>query len=265
MVNALPNAEPVLSKIWIYPIKSLDGVSVESSTLTSGGALTLDREFALVDQSDRFINAKRTAQIHLVRSQFDIPKRLVTLSSPEHAPETFSLESDRPKIEAWLTQFFGFDVKLIQNQDSGFPDDLEASGPTIISEATLAEAASWFDGITVDNMRSRLRTNLELTGVPAFWEDVLFSSPIKETGFYLGDIAFQGTNPCQRCIVPTRDPLTGEVWKKFQKQVGEQRKASLPAWADVTPFNHYYRLAVNTKIASTEIAKTVQVGMQITI
>ncbi len=257
------DTSPILSRIWIYPIKSLDGVSVDSAVITPGGSLAMDREFALVDEAGKFVNAKRTAKIHQVRSQFKLPQRQVTLSCPGQNPQTFHLDGDREAMGHWFSEFFGFGVKLIQDCNTGFPDDLKASGPTIISEATLTTTASWFEGMTVDEMRSRLRTNLEVSGVPSFWEDRLFSAPLIETGFKIGDVVVRGSNPCQRCVVPTRDQRTGKSWPGFQKTLVQKRQATLPHWSDPQSFNHYYRLAVNTRISDSEQGKVVSIGSEI--
>lgn len=254
---------PKLSRILIYPIKSLDGVSVSSAKIAPGGSLELDREFALVDASGKFVNAKRTAKIHGVRSKFDLSQRQVTLSSPEHSAQSFSLDGDRPEIEAWFTEFFGFTVKLEQNLHMGFPDDVKASGPTIISEATLATTASWFDQMSVAEMRSRLRTNIEFSDVPPFWEDCLYSDALLESGVRIGDVTLFGSHPCQRCIVPTRDQLTGKPLPQFQKTIIKHRKALLPEWANPALFNHYYRLAVNTQNLSNQAGKVIRVGTEL--
>ena len=100
------DSSPILSRIWIYPIKSLDGVSVDSAIIAPGGSLTMDREFALIDDGGKFVNAKRTAKIHQVRSQFNLPQRLVTLSSPSQDPQTFHLDGDRDALGHWFSEFF---------------------------------------------------------------------------------------------------------------------------------------------------------------
>ncbi|RUT02824.1 hypothetical protein DSM106972_057440 [Dulcicalothrix desertica PCC 7102] len=41
---------PYVSRLFIYPIKSLDRVSVESINVLKSGALERDREFAIVDK-----------------------------------------------------------------------------------------------------------------------------------------------------------------------------------------------------------------------
>ncbi len=60
-----------LSRIMIYPIKSLDGVVVKTSRITEGGILQFDRVYALVDEAGAYVNAKRTPHIQLLRTTFD--------------------------------------------------------------------------------------------------------------------------------------------------------------------------------------------------
>ncbi len=59
-----------LDRIQIFPIKSLPAVTLEESAVCSHGALQNDRRWALVDKADKFVNGKRTAQIHLLEASF---------------------------------------------------------------------------------------------------------------------------------------------------------------------------------------------------
>jgi uncharacterized protein len=112
----------------------------------------------------------------------------------------------------------------------------------------------------LDEVRRRFRTNLELGGIPAFWEDRLFTAPGATIDFQLGDVQFQGVNPCQRCVVPTRDSLTGAVTAKFQQRFNQHRQDTLPDWVNPARFNHFYRLAVNTQIPIAEAGKLLSIG-----
>ncbi|MCZ0905307.1 MOSC domain-containing protein, partial [Microcoleus sp. HI-ES] len=85
----------------------------------------------------------------------------------------------------------GFPVKLIENLLTGFPDNLAAPGPSIISTETIAEVASWFPRVCVNEMRQRLRANIEIGDVPAFWEDQLFSQSDEIVRFKIGTVIFE--------------------------------------------------------------------------
>jgi uncharacterized protein YcbX len=230
----------------VYPFKSLDGVDVDASAFTVRGGLRLDRAFALVDADGGYVNAKREPRVHRIRVTYDSLLTGATFALPGGERFDFAFGDAPDALAAFLSRYFERPVGVQRDDDGGFPDDPKAPGPTIVSFETLAAVASWFDGMTIDDVRLRLRANIELDGVPAFWEDRLFGQAGELVGFRIGDVLLGGTNPCARCIVPTRDARTGEPLPVFAKRVAERRAATLPAWADATRFDHYYRLSVNT-------------------
>ena len=137
--------------------------------------------------------AKRAAAIQRLRTRFTSDFSSVTLSQAESAQEvTFHLHNQQQELEAWLSDYFQQPVTLASNLSTGFPDDTEAAGPTVISTATLEAVASWYPGISVEEVRRRFRTNLELGGVPAFWEDRLFSAEGTPVPFTIGDVVLEG-------------------------------------------------------------------------
>ena len=171
---------------------------------------------------------------------------------------------------AWLAEAFGQPVLLVERVDGGFPDDREAAGPTVISKATLVEVARWFR-LDVDECRRRFRANLELGGCDAFWEDSLASParpelqpsllalpadltadpyadlpPPEPRAFAIGEVRFQATNVCRRCVVPSRDSRTGAVTEQFRDVFETWRGHTLPAGVDAAGWSHLYRLGVNT-------------------
>jgi uncharacterized protein YcbX len=246
----------VVKSISLHPIKSLDPLTVEAALVLPSGALEHDREFALFDEQGKVINGKREPGIQGVRATYDLERFIVALN--ESRP--FHLVSDRREIERWIESLLGIRVFMERNTQTGFPDDLESPGPTIVGSATLREVSGWF-GITDPlEARRRFRANIELATDEPFWEDRLFGEADTIAEFRVGDVTILGVNPCQRCAVPSRDPSTGRVTPDFQRVFAEKRAESLPAWATKSRFNHYYRLAVNTRIPATEAGKFVRVG-----
>ncbi|MEH2421690.1 MAG: MOSC N-terminal beta barrel domain-containing protein [Nostoc sp.] len=257
---------PYLAKILLYPVKSLDGIEVENARVLASGGLQHDREFAIFDEQGRFVNGKRHPKIHLLRAQFALLNRTISLQIPDGDLEhIFHLDEERQALEAALSDFFEFAVTLGQNCLIGFPDDTHSLGPTVISTATLVEVSSWFPGLSVDEIRRRMRANIEIDGVPPFWEDQLFSKQGDLVSFRVGDVHFFGVNPCQRCIVPTRDSYLGEAYPNFQKIFATKRQATLPNWVTSSPFNHFYRLSVNTQLPPSSARKILQIGDEVEI
>jgi uncharacterized protein YcbX len=249
---------PYIQRITLFPIKSLDGVEVKTATISAGGALLDDRRYAMVDADGRFVNGKRTAAVHGLRSHYDLSERTVELSIQDaNESRVFHLDRERDAMAQWLSAFFGFSVRLVEAADKGFPDDDVYPGPTLVSSGTLEAVAGWFDGLETGDLRRRLRTNIEIGGVEPFWEDRLFAAKGVPVPFKLGEVRMEGGNPCQRCVVPTRDPLTGAVFPGFAKRFVEHRSASLAPWAERSRFDHFYRLCVNTTVVDG------QAGMEI--
>lgn len=256
---------PHIAGISIFPIKSLDGVSVTEATVLESGGLKHDREFAIVDQKGNFVNGKRNAKVHLLRSHFESDFKILSLQIQGTKQKFFHLDQERTGLEAQLSDYFGFPVKLEQNSIAGFPDDTNASGPTIISTATLETVASWFPGVSVNDMRLRIRANIEIGGVPPFWEDQLFAQTGSSVRFQIAEVIFEGINPCQRCVVLTRDAITAQAYPNFQKIFVTQRKETLPDWVESSRFNHFFRLSVNTKVPASEAGKVLRLGDEVKI
>ncbi|MDX1976198.1 MAG: MOSC N-terminal beta barrel domain-containing protein [Pseudanabaenaceae cyanobacterium bins.68] len=255
-----------LSQIWIFPIKSLDGVNLEQVEVLSNGALRSDRAYALVDQTQKIINGKNCAQIHQIRASYDLSNCLVELTAPTHPPQKFHLESDRFVLDQWFSDVLGFKVALIHNPRGGFPDDLNAPAATVISTATLQLVNSWFPDLELAEVRRRFRTNLEIDGVSAFAEDVLLSEQRElPRSFRLGSVDFLAINPCQRCIVPSRDSHTGIANPGFQAHFSRQRANTLPGTVARSRFNHFYRLAINTQIHPANQGRSLHIGAPISL
>jgi uncharacterized protein len=245
---------PFLHRIEIFPIKSLEGMLTDRVSVLPSGALKGDRQFAITDEQGRFVNGKSNPLVHRLRARFSqdtLNATLWRLGTEER--ETFALDEEGKGgltgLEAWLSDYFGQTVTLEKNTDTGFPDDLNAPGPTIISTATLERVAEWFPGLDLAEIRRRFRTNLEVGGVAPFWEDRLFGQAEQSVEFQVGVGNFVGVNPCQRCIVPTCDSLTGLAYEAFQKKFVQKREAELPIWTAKSQFKHFYKLAVNTRLS----------------
>ncbi len=242
-----------VSKIMIFPIKSLDPVYVSSTRINKEGGLEYDRYIALFDEKGNILSRKRERKLYLIRSIYDMEYLTVTLKCGDKA-NTFNL-NDTKGIGEFISEFLGYRVEA---RKGFFPDSLDTPGPTIIGRATIIEISSWF-GIDVDEMRLRLRTNIEIETEVPFWEDRLCD---KEKGvyFYIGNVLFKGVNISKRCNIPPSDPLTGERIENFERIFVEKREKTLPQWAKEECFKGFYRVAINTIVPETEEGKKISVG-----
>jgi uncharacterized protein YcbX len=277
---------PRLIGIRLHPIKSLDPVSLTEARIGPGGGLEHDRVWALFSVDGRWVNAKRTPAMHLIRASYAPDLSSVTLAVPgdrRNVPaRTFPFPGGTEDAAEWFSVYFEQQI-LVRHSPEGFPDDNIANGPTIISTASLQCVCDWFPGMALDNVRQRFRATLEIDNnapnasaadgqkaakaasanghFPAFWEDRLYGEDERSVvRFRIGEINFEGSNPCARCPVPARDPQTAADLVGFQKRFSDLRRETLPPWAPATRFDHFYRLAVNTRVAPTETGKSLHLG-----
>ena len=258
------NLTPRLARIQLHPIKSLDPVEVREARIGPAGGLEHDRAWALYTVDSRWVNGKRTPAIHLIRASYAPDLSAVTLSVPGDRRQiraaTIPFPGDTESAAEWFSVYFEQKI-IVRHSVEGFPDDTLASGPTIVSTASLQAVCDLFPNVDLESARRRFRPNLEIDGVPAFWEDQLFGPDANYAiRFRIGEVNFEGSNPCARCPVPPRDPQTGENNPEFTRQFSDMRRASLPAWSPEARFDHYYRFSTNTRVASTEAGKTLRSG-----
>ncbi len=289
-------ADPHLAGIQRFPVKSLDPETPEAATLVADGALAGDRRWAILDPppgedydpasasvggAGDFVNGKKTAQVHRLRSRF-VPAAAggpaVDLRRQGDGPDDwrqFDLyegETDREQaavhepLNAWLADFFDRPVS-VRRTATGQHDDRKRHGPTVVSTATLREVAAWFDDDEFDlaSARRRFRANLEVGGVPPFWEDRLFGDAGEVVAFRVGDVTINGVHPCQRCVVPGRDPDTGRETPRFRETFLERRRATMPPWTETDRFDHDFRLMVNTRVPEESAGVTVAVGDEVAV
>jgi hypothetical protein len=259
---------PRLARLRIHPIKSLDPVELAEARIGPNGGLEHDRAWALYAVDGEWVNAKRTAAVHPIRAAYAPDLSSVTLTVPgdvRNTPgATLAFPADTERAEQWFSAYFEQPITVRYSAD-GFPDDGLASGPTIVSTASLEAVADWF-ALPVEEVRLRFRISIEIQGVPAFWEDQLFTEdPNGTVRFKIGEVNFEGSNPCARCPVPARDAHTGADLVGFQKRFVEQRREHLPAGSPAARFDHFYRLSTNTRVPSAEAGKVLRLGDELVV
>ena len=258
--------EPTVSRITIYPVKSLDGISLQKAMITEGGCLLHDREYAITDELGNFIIGKTNPLVHNLRSTIDFETEIISFRKQnETSWNKFHLQKEKAAIEYYLADHFGTRVRFNKNSTGRFMDIPDDSGATVLSTSSLQSVSEWFNNLTLEETRKRFRATIEIEGVPSFWEDHLFSSEGNRIEFTIGDVTMFGVSPRARCIVPTRNPETGEVIHAFPKLFAKRRAASQPEWSTLNEYGHHYFLSVDCHIPATEIGKFIATGDKLTI
>lgn len=99
--------------------------------------------------------------------------------------------------------------------------------------------------------------------MPAFWEDRFVGRDAP--AFAAGDVRFEGVEPCARCVVPERDPDTGEHTPDFRERFVERRRETFPEWADRDAFDHLYTLMLIARVPEADRGRTVRVDDPVSV
>jgi len=242
-----------------YPVKGLDGMEPETADILPGGTLAHDRAFALFGPDGETFNGKQSDRFSELTTAYDPQSKelVVETDAGESAQFALGSPSGRERAADWFGDFFDADLTMKHDEELGYVDRRNM-GPSVVSTATLEAVASWFDDVTVDGARRRLRANVEIGGVPAFWEDRFVGQ--KAPAFVAGGVRFEGATACARCVVPERDPDTGEPTPRFRERFIERRRETFPEWADEDAFDHFYTLMLISRIPEADRERSISVG-----
>ncbi len=254
---------PSISRIRIYPIKSLDHVELQEAEVGIQ-SLRYDREFALLAGDGSFMNGKRSGKVNELKTGYDLPNHLVTFQQRSGGePRSFHMIEQKLELESFLGQFFGEPVTLVHSKTGQLMDIPVASSVTIVSEASLTSLHQDFPDRSLEDVRLRFRVNIEVSGVNTFWEESLIGKPGTGTRFTAGEVEMIAISPRARCNVPPRDPLTGVPDKTFIKKMMQSRQRSLPAGSLIPSYGSLYHLTINTYLSKAQEGKWLRVGDQI--
>lgn len=251
----MPIHNATLGRVRLYALNSFDGFDVSNAQVLASGALAWDRRFALVDAQGVLVNGKRNPGVHAVRISWVFEQgRLGFAAEAVGSRIRGPLPEDARRLQGWLGERLARAVDLREEPAGGFPDDTEAHGPTVVASASIERVAAWFNE-PLETTRRRFRCNLEVGGVPAFWEDGLLGAAGKAPcRLRIGAVELLAMKPSRRCPVPTRDPDTGEADSALPHLFSARREAELPAWAPRDRFEGFYRTRLAPGVEPARLA-----------
>jgi uncharacterized protein YcbX len=237
----------LLSEIRVYPIKSLRGVAVPQARVLPAG-LEHDRRWMLVDEAGRFVSQREEPRLARLGMALGDGGYRVTAEDGAVLEVPAALEGPRVRVRVWSDEldavehapgeaFFsarlGRPLRLVH-----LPGDVvRAAG----SRAAPGDRLSFADAYpylligqgSLDGLDARLSgPPLPMTRFrPNFV--VAGSEPHAEDGWArlrLGSVGFRGVKRCDRCVMTTVDPLTGEKGPEPLRTLASYRREDGKVW-----------------------------------
>jgi MOSC domain-containing protein len=220
-----------VTALFIYPIKATTAISLEQAEVRPRG-LAGDRRWVVVDDNGHFLQQRTHTKMALVKTTSQRNGGLL-ISATDMEPLTVSppigkergqvtVWSDTvdaanagPDAAAWFSRFLGLPCRLMFMDDAALrpvaPEYGQDGDVVSFADALpllLATAASLADlnqriGSKKQLPMSRFRPNLVVDGDAPWAED-------QWKRVRVGQIEFEVTHPCARCVVTTTDQQTGE-------------------------------------------------------
>jgi uncharacterized protein len=230
---------PSISGLYIYPIKSCAGISLNAARLLPTG-LEYDRYWMVTDPHGNMLTQRSHASLALVKVALGERELIVTapgmdelrtplaigeLDAPERVSATVWDDTVRAfdtgaVTAAWFSAYLGEPTRLLRFDpaqsriaDPRWTGDIEATAQfadafpiLVIGEASLEDLNARLTGKGAPAIEmNRFRPNLVLSGLDAYEEDYVESVTIQSHHAVQLNIV----KPCARCPIPTIDQATG--------------------------------------------------------
>jgi uncharacterized protein YcbX len=224
--------EVVVRELWTYPVKSCQGVAVDSIEIASMGIVG-DRRFAIWADGD-LVEQKLHPNVASIGATFDPGTEILTLTHVEHGIFEHRLRADgdlRPttwvldefqtidqgdEVADWISTTLSKNVRLVAPDEAwriNFPipqmallHDRPKRSFTSASPVGLANQASLDELNTLVNTpvpMDRFRMNVMVDGLDAYEEDRIHS-------LHNDEVELLQVSPAERCAIITTDQRTGE-------------------------------------------------------
>jgi uncharacterized protein YcbX len=271
---------PHLAALYVYPVKSLGGVPVQTATV-DGLGLVGDRRFMVVDEAGRFLTQRTLPRMALIRTALtsdslqltqegrssvtvplapDPAARLRTVSVWKS--EGLQAEDAGDAAAAWLGDGLTTRCRLVRIGPQFHRPVLKATaraGDTvsfadaypflILSEASLAGLNDRLAERGEEPVpMNRFRPNLVVSGCAPHGEDAW-------PRFRIGDVTFRAGGPCARCVITTTDQETAERGKEPLRTLAAYRRDE----EEPTDVNFGQNLMHETKAGVLRVGDAVQV------
>ncbi|MGK9119520.1 MOSC domain-containing protein [Olivibacter jilunii] len=232
-----------ISELFIYPVKSLGGISLSEAEVTDRG-FKYDRRWMLIDENNQFLTQRVHPQMALFK--LEIGGDGLSVTHPEWGKiripfepvdaqfsevviweDTCQAVSVSREVDAWFSDALGLTCRLVYMPDSITREVDQRYAPKgMITSFSDAYPFLIIGQASLDDLNARLeialpmnrfRPNIVFTGGTAFEEDRMNHIRIG------GTIDFYGVKLCARCVMTTIDQQSAKKAKEPLKTLASYR------------------------------------------
>ncbi|MFK7801540.1 MAG: MOSC domain-containing protein [Anaerolineae bacterium] len=217
-----------IKAIWIYPIKSMKGISVEAADMYWYGLLG-DRRYAYVQSENRssfpWLTGREIPQIVQYQPRFtnDSDRRFSDIQVTTPAGQSHTATS--PELHQQLATQLKQPIHLMQLNRGAF----DAAPMSIVSLAT-AKRLEDVHGSDLDYRRFRINVIVDSEDQTPYCEDNWIDGSLK-FGEREDSAAILPVRPIQRCVMVNIDPDTAEKDAAVLKNVNKSRDNCVGVYA----------------------------------
>jgi uncharacterized protein YcbX len=253
-----------ISELYIYPVKSLAGIKVNSTKLTQLG-FNNDRRWMIIDKNDKFMSQREFAHMATIKtafknnqlvlshqdSQMIVPdsnhnKKIRVTIWKDSIPASHVSED----VDIWLSNILNTHCRLVymENDDNRqidkdfaplnhFVSFADGYPILVISQASMDDLN---DRLPIPVDINRFRPNMVVTGTSAFAED-------QWQELSINNIDLKAVKTCARCIMPSINQESGKqdqlnmlaTLNKFRKIDNKIKFGQNLIYKDVNQINNH--------------------------
>lgn len=231
-----------VKELYIYPIKSLAGIRVESAKSEEMG-FENDRRWMLIDEENQFITQRKNPILSQfypkiiadsIEISFQDLKHEFLINETVDEPIFSKVWDDKSRVfevnketSKWFSKILGLECKLVKIANNGDRKH-NSSKLNITLNVSLADGYPYLliGSKSLDFLNEKLEEKITIA---RFRPNIVISTEIPHEedsfeNFQIGNVKFKNAKPCGRCIMVNNDPKSGIVKKEPLNTLSSYRK-----------------------------------------
>lgn len=234
----------VVKELYIYPIKSLAGIPVQSAKAEEMG-FEYDRRWMLIDEENQFITQREYPNLSQFYPKIKEDKIEITFQDSIHdffigeslnEPIFVKVWDDESKVvevnkatSKWFSEALGFSCKLVKIFNKG---DRKHNSSRLNKTLNVSLADGYpyllIGSKSLDSLNEKLEEKIT---IKRFRPNIVITTKLPheedffET-FQVGNVKFKNAKPCGRCVMINNNPKTAVVLKEPLKTLSTYRTSN---------------------------------------